>query len=236
MMEYLLRIFPPNIYLKHYKLAPRRHGATGTPSSPPEMAPWGRRGLPTTGGCPPQKYLPPQKKKGGPGGAGVTRPPHLRARCCPGWPPCVRGPLSAGRGGYPAAALGRTLAAAAPPGLAPRRRSLEAAPRGPARPLDSKKGAAPDGPEGIYRVLNAAPGGPEQVMNAAPDGRPRPPAASGGSTPGRPSTPGATSLAVTRPSPLGKKKKSVWPPFKVQAAAWSRDGRPEGRSKLPTLR
>jgi hypothetical protein len=145
-MEYLLRIFPPNIYLKHYKLAPRRHGATGTPSSPPEMAPWGRRGLPTTGGCPPQKYLPPQKKKGGPGGAGVTRPPHLRARCCPGWPPCVRGPLSAGRGGYPAAALGRTLAAAAPPGLAPRRRSLEAAPRGPARPLDSKKGAAPDGP------------------------------------------------------------------------------------------
>jgi hypothetical protein len=78
------------------------------------------------------------------------------------------------------------------------------------------------------------------VINAAPDGplphrggsiRPR-----GGPRPANPLSTGGPRVAVTRPSPLGKKKKSVSPPFKVQAAAWSRDGRPEGRSKLPTLR
>jgi hypothetical protein len=161
------------------------------------------------------------------GTGGVTRQPHLRARCCAGWPPCVRGP-----------ARPCTF-----------RQSVEAAPSGPARPpaaLRLGKKARPRTALAAKRPSNCpkirhlrcarGPLVPRRIrsLGGATLSWARP---QGGSTPGETLHPqGPPSVAVTRPSPFGKKKKSLWPPFKVQAAAWSRDGRPEGRSKLPTLR
>jgi hypothetical protein len=61
---------------------------------------------------PPQRKDAPDGERTPGGTGGVTRQPHLRARCCPGWPPCVCGP-----------ARPSTF-----------RQPVEAAPHGPARP------------------------------------------------------------------------------------------------------